>query len=451
MRINQNRRSRFRWLFLFAGLFQSIATGQEIGSWEAIAPRDEIRPEMTPSTEGGRSGSGSLVIQADERPGLHGYWTQTVPVKGGEHYRFDAWRKETGVTHPRRSIVARVIWESANGRLVANENPMASRTVAGRVSRNRPEHPGDCETDAQGWTHLRGVYRVPSAATQAVIELHLMWAPNSRVEWSDIGLSEVSSPPKRIVRLATVHYQPKSGVTNAEKCEQFAPFLQQAAQQNADLVVLPETLTYYDSGRSMSEAAESIPGPSTQYFGKLAKQHDLYIVAGLLEREQHVVYNVAVLIGPDGDVVGKYRKVCLPREEIEKGICPGNQYPVFDTRFGKVGLMVCYDGFFPEVARELSNAGAEVIAWPVWGCNPQLAKARAIENSVYLISSTYTDASADWTHSSIYGHDGSELAWAKKWGTIGVAEVDLNDRIHWPFIGDFKAALYRHRPATKRE
>ena len=78
-----------------------------------------------------------------------------------------------------------------------------------------------------------------------------------------------------------------------------------------------------------------------------------------------------MLIGPDGNVVGKYRKVCLPRGEVEGGIAPGSEYPVFDTRFGKVGMMVCYDGFFPEVARELTNRGAEVIAWPVWGCNPQ--------------------------------------------------------------------------------
>ena len=67
------------------------------------------------------------------------------------------------------------------------------------------------------------------------------------------------------------------------------------------------------------------------------------------------------------------------RGEIEAGIQPGNEYPVFETRFGKVGMMVCYDGFFPEVARELSNAGAEVIAFPVAGCNPMLVAARACE------------------------------------------------------------------------
>lgn len=143
-------------------------------------------------------------------------------------------------------------------------------------------------------------------------------------------------------------------------------------------------------------------GPSTDYFGTLAKQHDLYIVAGLLEREEHRVYNVAVLIGPDGTVVGKYRKVALPRTEIDAGVVAGDDYPVFDTRFGKVGMMVCYDGFYPEVARELSNRGAEVIAFPVWGCNPLLASARACENHVFVVSSTYTDIKSDWMITAIF-------------------------------------------------
>src|SRR5439155_18821998 len=129
---------------------------------------------------------------------------------------------------------------------------------------------------------------------------------------------------------------------------------------------------------------------------ELAKKHNLYIVAGLLERDRHLVYNVAVLLGPDGNIAGKYRKVFLPRGEIERGIAPGHDYPVFDTRFGKLGLMVCYDGFFPEVARELSNRGAEIIAFPAWGCNTLLAAVRAGENLVYLVSSTYNDATQKW-------------------------------------------------------
>src|SRR6185437_9657061 len=113
-------------------------------------------------------------------------------------------------------------------------------------------------------------------------------------------------------------------------------------------------------------------------------------VVGLVERSGHLIYNDAALLGPTGELIGKYRKAALPRAEIEAGLTPGTDYPVFDTALGRIGLMVCYDGFFPEVARQLSRNGAEIIAFPVAGCNPSLASARACENHVYLVSSTYS-------------------------------------------------------------
>jgi predicted amidohydrolase len=211
---------------------------------------------------------------------------------------------------------------------------------------------------------------------------------------------------------------------------QFLATVDATVHGKTDVILLPEGITVVGTGKTYIDVAESIPGPTTEKLGELARKRSSYVAAGIFEREGAAVYNTAVLIDRQGNVAGKYRKVYLPREEVEGGLTPGADYPVFQTDFGTVGLMICYDVFFSDPARALASRGAEIILMPIWGGDETLAKARAIENKIFLVASGYDHPTY------IMDPMGERLSEARTRGSAATATVDLNKRYLEQFLGD---------------
>ena len=326
-----------------------------------------------------------------------------------------------------RHILAKVIWIDKEGKQA-----------------ELPEYPAtELETDAIGWSVIQGTYQAPTDAVSAKLELIFRWSPHGSVVFRDTSFTETVSPESRDVTIATIHFRPRNSSSARDNLVKFAEFIHQASKLNADIVCLPEGITLVGTGNNYLDSSEPVPGPTTEFMGETARKHGLYIVANIYEKENEALYNTSILLDREGRLAGKYRKVSLPREEIEGGLSPGDSFNVFETDFGRIGLMTCWDVFYPVPARTLAMKGAEIIFLPIWGGNIDLAKARAIENQVYLVSSSYD------MKTGIFDHEGNLIAEGTEENPVAVKTLDLNKRTLWPWLGDFRSRIPREKPPTE--
>jgi predicted amidohydrolase len=119
----------------------------------------------------------------------------------------------------------------------------------------------------------------------------------------------------------------------------------------------------------------------------------MYVCAGNIERRGSHLFNTAVLFDRRGRLVGQYDKTHLTIGELQDGFSCGSEYPVFDLDFGRVGIHICYDEWFPEVARLYAHRGAEVLFLPVAGGKPITWRTRALDNGMHFVSASITPPS----------------------------------------------------------
>lgn len=233
-------------------------------------------------------------------------------------------------------------------------------------------------------------------------------------------------------------------------------FIEEAARQKADFILFPELalgglpknpmfVFNPEDAFYQHEVAEVVPeGESTQYFIELARKNDIYIAWGMTEQDPDdwdIIYNSLVLVGPEG-FVGKYRKVHLPLTERIMMYPGTGDYPVFDTRFGKVGMMICFDKAYPEVARILALKGAEILlcptAWPAiepseedndFRAGNVFSYARALENMCFFVDSCVS-GKFEMGHSRIIGPNPMQICATTGFEEgMAVANVDVKGEI----------------------
>ncbi|WP_282130625.1 carbon-nitrogen hydrolase [Pseudoalteromonas aliena] len=259
--------------------------------------------------------------------------------------------------------------------------------------------------------------------------------------------------------------------------------IREAAQKGAKLVVLQELhrSLYFCQTENVDvfDLAETIPGPSSNALAELAKELSIVIVASLFEKRATGLYhNTAVVLEQDGSIAGKYRKMHIPDDPgfYEKFyFTPGDiGFEPIQTSVGKLGVLVCWDQWFPEAARLMAMAGAEVLIYPTaigWDPNDDIAeqtrqkdawvisqRAHAVANGVPVIScnrvghesdpSAQSDGIAFWGNSFIAGPQGELLAEANNTDEqILVVEIDQkrseNVRRIWPFLRDRRIDHYK--------
>ncbi|MBM7572698.1 carbon-nitrogen hydrolase family protein [Aquibacillus albus] len=255
-----------------------------------------------------------------------------------------------------------------------------------------------------------------------------------------------------LVKIATVSMN--VAFNKKQNLDKYLDYIKKASLEGTKLIVFPEQSLqgYLKSLHSMDldnvnyqhKNAEVIPdGLSVQTLIRAAKEYDIYIVFGMTEKDrerQDILYNSAVLVGPEG-YIGTYRKVHQPGDETHV-FTPGEEFKVFSTEIGNIGLLICFDKAYPESSRELALKGADILisptAWTMpaagtdqWkGYYDVLDQVRAFENQLWFISSDMCGPHGDhnyYGHSRIVDPTGATVAECGYEEGVAYAEINIRE------------------------
>jgi predicted amidohydrolase len=381
-------------------------------SW---APRPDLSPAFTHETVGGEE---VWRIDSAGDYARFGYWKHVIGgIEGLGTYTFTCDYRPRHIQDEDMSVVAIVTWQDESGEMLTRDYLGNGAELA----------------DGAGWKRMQRTIDAPAGAVSVSVDLGLRWTAGGIVEWRTPAVVRTEPIKHRIVRAATTYleYRRENGLE--ERLRAMIAVVDEAGKLNPDIICLSEV--YYDRGIDVPFAEiETVPGRLTAVFSEKARQYGTYIVLCLREREGDRLYVTAVLIDRNGRIAGKYRKTHIPLCEAESGISAGTEYPVFDTDFGKIGMLICFDLLFPETARLLASRGAEIIFHPTIGDAPLAARARAADNGIHVVVSGTNEPSSSMIIDPL-----GEVIGAVEQEGMGVCmrELDLDKRhyVYWMDVG----------------
>jgi predicted amidohydrolase len=422
-----------RLLMSSASLFRSVPSIEPKrypDGWEPWSSQPALTPRLLLEPSTGRSGSIALGVQGMGSLGLCAGWSRRISdIQSGKAYRFSAFYRAEHVPDERRSIVASLQWFDAAGKRLRKPDFILPTPTTGQ------------------WTRLEHWTYAPEAAHSVVIQLGLRWSAVGTVYFDDVEFRLDPEPPQRVIQVASAYLKMSPGETgsSAKSVERLCRLVDGSLPAGTDVLCLGEGVSVAGTGMKILDCAEPVPGgPTLQRLGELARKHHCYVVAGIYERKAAITHNTAILLDRDGKLVGTYRKTHLPHEEVEAGLVPGDIYPVFDTDFGRIGIMICWDIHFPEPARAMAMKGAELLLVPIWGGNETLARARAIENHVFLVTAGYDIKTMILDP---LGETLAEAALNPAEPAIVSAQVRLDQKFFQPWLGNMKTRIWAERRA----
>ena len=397
-------------------------------SWQFWSPRADLQPRASIEKE---AEGATLRLAAVDFSSFGKWIANDIPVNAGNFYRFEVLYKPTGIVNERGSVGVMLSWNGPDGK------PL-QRDYVDQIS-----------SAENGWHRAARTLRAPQKSASVTVALWLRWTNDGSVSFRNPSLVETSEPPPRKVRVVTTRIAQSWDATVRDNLDLMAKVLDEAGRGKPDVVLLTEFFPEHGVKGTVHDRSESIPGPVTDALARKAREYRTYIIAGMLELDGGKTYDTAVLIDRQGRVAGKYRKTHLPLAEVEDGETPGSDYPVFDTDFGRIGILVCWDFVFPETFRILRLEGAEIVFLPIAG-DPgtrhfdTITRARALDNGVYLVASV-----SDGAPSRIVNPDGEVMA--ETADGLAAAELDLRreSRLWWlsvgPADGELKSLVIQER------